>query len=68
MKLFIRWSSNAAAILGVLCCALAASARLVGIFYLVGGVEAITVFVLGTGLMVYACLCKLELLLQRHNA
>ncbi len=66
MKHFILWSGNAAAILGVVCCVLAAVGRLMGNFYLFGGVEAITVFVLGTGLMVYACLCKLELL-QRHQ-
>lgn len=65
MKSLIHLSANVAAVLGVLSCVAAALTRLSGVFYLPGGIEAITVFELGTGMMVFACLGKLELLLQR---
>ncbi|MEH6650148.1 MAG: hypothetical protein V7707_09015 [Motiliproteus sp.] len=66
MKQLIRLGANVAAILGVSCCVAAAFARLRGAFYLPGGIEAISLFELGTGMMVFACLGKLELLLQRE--
>ena len=65
MKSLIHLSANVAAILGVLCCVAAALTQLSGAFYLPGGIEAISLFELGSGMMVFACLGKLELLLQR---
>lgn len=68
MQQLIRWSANAAAVLGMLCCAVAALSRLSGSWYVLGGPEATSVFTLGIGLMVFACLGKLELLLQREKS
>lgn len=65
MQQLIRWSANAAAVLGILCCAGAVLARLGGAYVIMGGAEAGSVFVLGVGLMVFACLAKIELLVQR---
>jgi hypothetical protein len=65
MQQLMKWGGNAAAVLGILCCAVAVLVRLGGSYYTPGGVEAMSVFSLGVGLMVFACLAKLELLLQR---
>ncbi len=65
MQQLIKWSGHAAAVLGILCCLVAVLSRLSGSFYAPGGAEAMSVFLLGVGLMVFACLAKLELLLQR---
>lgn len=65
MQQLIQWSGNAAAVLGVLCCIVAVLARLSGSYYIAGGTETMTVFLLGVGIMVFACLAKLELLLQQ---
>jgi hypothetical protein len=68
MQQLIRWSANAAAVLGMLCCATAALSRLSGAWHVLDGPEVISVFTLGIGLMVFACLAKLELLLQREKS
>ena len=68
MQRLIRWSANVAAALGMLCCAAAALSRLSGAWHVLGGPEVISVFTLGIGLMVFACLAKLELLLQREKS
>lgn len=65
MQRLIKWCGNGAALLGVFCCVLAVVVRLGGSYYTPGGAEAMSVFSLGVGLMVFACLAKLELLLQR---
>ncbi|RDE24886.1 hypothetical protein DV711_04700 [Motiliproteus coralliicola] len=65
MARLLLLSGNGAAILGVLICALAGLFRLSGNHYLPGGVEAFSAFTFGTGLMVFACLAKLELLYCR---
>ena len=67
MQRLIQSSANAAAVLGMLCCAAAALSRLSGAYHVLGGPEATSVFTLGIGLMVFACLAKLELLLQREK-
>lgn len=55
---------NVSAVLGVLLAFGAGLARVFG-FYLVSGFTTMTLFQVGTGLMVLACLCKLEALQQR---
>ena len=53
-----------AGILGVLLCLAAGISRLTGNYY-VADVEATTLFMVGTGLMVFACLLRLESLGNR---
>ena len=60
----LRVAGNVAAIVGVLLAFGAGLARVLG-FYLVSGYTAMTLFQVGTGLMVLACLCKLETMQQR---
>ena len=67
MQQLIRWSGNAAAVLGILCCAVAVLARLGGTYIIMGGPEVGSLFGLGVGLMVFACLAKIELLMQRDK-
>lgn len=57
-------ASNVAGIAGALLCAIAGLGRLLG-YYAVGGLGLITIFVAGTGLMVFACLLKLQLIASR---
>ena len=68
MQQLIRLSGNVAAVLGVLCCAVAVLSRLSGSYYVPGGVEAMSVFSLGVGMMVFACLAKLEQILHRDTS
>ena len=56
--------ANLAAILGVVLCAVSGAARLAGSYHLLG-YEAMTLFNGGVGLMVFAVLVKLEVLLRR---
>ena len=60
----LRVAGNVAAIVGVLLAFGAGLARVLG-FYLVSGYTAMTLFQVGTGLMVLACLCKLQTMQQR---
>ena len=55
---------NVSALAGILLCGGAGVARLLG-HYLISGFTTMTLFQIGTGLMVLACLCKLESLLIR---
>ena len=65
MKQAIFWLGNAAALVGIALCALAGAVRLGGSYWVLS-MDAMTVFVGGIGLMVFACLAKLHLLqLQR---
>jgi hypothetical protein len=57
-------AGNVAAIAGILLCVLAIAARMLGI-YDIAGVDAIALFTVGVGLMVFACLAKLHLLTVR---
>lgn len=62
MQPIILWSGNGAGVLGILCCLIAGASRMVGAYHTLGGLESGTFFMLGTGLMVYACLTKLHLI------
>ena len=64
MPKILQQIANLAAILGSLLCAVAGGARLVGSFH-VANYEAMTLFNVGVGLMVFAVLVKLEVLLRR---
>ena len=64
MNQLMVFVSRAAGILGALLCLVAGVSRLMGSFY-VANVEATTLFMVGIGLMVFACLLKLDQLLGR---
>ena len=64
MKQLMVFASRAAGILGVLLCLVAGVSRLTGNYY-VAGVEATTLFMVGIGLMVFACFLRLESLGNR---
>ncbi|HEY5718616.1 MAG TPA: hypothetical protein VIS52_08990 [Motiliproteus sp.] len=64
MKQAVTWLGDGAAVVGVLLCAVAGLARLGGSYTLLS-MDAMTVFVGGMGLMLFACLAKLHLLQQR---
>ena len=55
---------NVSAIMGILLAVGAGLARVLGL-YLVSGYTTMTLFQVGTGLMVLACLCKLETMQNR---
>jgi hypothetical protein len=61
---FIETAGNSAAILGLLLCLAAMVVRATGSYYM-GGYAAMTVFNVGVGLMVAACLAKLHILQGR---
>ena len=65
MKL-IQSMGNAAAILGTLVCFVAGLARL-GRTFSIAGVGTSTVFQVGIGLMVFACLTKLQELVENQK-
>jgi hypothetical protein len=65
MKL-IQSLGDAAAILGMLVCLAAGLGRLAH-RYSFGGIDVGTLFELGIGLMVFACLAKLQKLLENQN-
>jgi hypothetical protein len=65
MNQLIRWIGDAAAVAGIVLCAVAGVFRLAGSYYALGGIEVVTLFLLGVGLMVFACLSKLHLLAAR---
>lgn len=64
MTKYIEWGGNAAAILGILVCLVAGLVRATGSYH-VGDYSAMTLFNVGIGLMVAACLAKLHLLQPR---
>lgn len=57
----IEFVANIAGVAGILLCLASGAVRVTGEYY-VAGFEAMTLFVSGVGLMVFACLLKLELL------
>ena len=61
MSKFIGIFGNIVAVLGILTCIVAGATRLSARYY-VAGFEAMVVFTLGIGLMVFVCLIKLYLL------
>ena len=61
MNKLIGMAGDAAAVVGILLCAVTGAARILGVYYLIG-VGTMTLFTVGIGLMVFACLAKLHLL------
>ncbi|MBL8223820.1 MAG: hypothetical protein JNM50_00705 [Chromatiales bacterium] len=57
-------AGNVAGIAGAVLCAITGAGRLLG-YYDVGGLGLITIFLAGIGLMVFACLLKLQLIASR---
>ena len=66
MDRMITLVGNISALAGILLSVGAGVARLLG-FYLISGYATMTLFQVGAGLMVLACLCKLEILLIRSR-
>ena len=64
MEKIVGLVGNVSAIVGILLAFGAGLARVLGL-YLVSGYTAMTLFQVGTGLMVLACLCKLETMQSR---
>lgn len=61
MNKLMAMAGNVAAVAGTLLCVLSGTARILGIYDVVG-VDAIALFTVGIGAMVFACLTKLHLL------
>lgn len=59
MDRVLRIVGNVLAVLGVLICLLSGLARLAGGYYLLG-FETMTLYIGGVGIMVMACLAKLQ--------
>ena len=59
MQQLLTLSGHIAAVLGILLCLASGLARVSGSYHL-AGYEATTLFIVGTGLMVFACLAKLQ--------
>ena len=66
MERMLMLVGNLSALAGILLCAGAGGARVMGL-YLFSGYSTMTIFQVGTGLLVLACLAKLELLLMRSR-
>jgi hypothetical protein len=66
MERMIMLIGNISALAGILLCGGAGVMRLLGL-YLIADYATMTLFQVGTGLMVLACLCKLESLLIRSR-
>jgi hypothetical protein len=66
MQQLLSLTSNIAAILGILLCAVSGLARVSGLYY-IAGYQSTTIFIVGTGLMVFACLVKLEAVLAQQK-
>ena len=66
MHQFFNSLGSLAGIVGALVCLVAGFGRVFGSFH-VGGYSANTLFIMGMGLMVFACLVKLEILLSRSS-
>jgi hypothetical protein len=62
----ILLAGNLATVIGLVMCLGAGVVRLSGHFHLYG-YSAMTIFIAGTGLIVMACLAKLEVLLLRSR-
>ena len=66
MQQLLTLSGHIAAALGILLCAASGLARLSDSYHL-AGYEATTLFMVGIGLMVFACVVKLEVLLAQQK-
>ncbi len=66
MNQLLTVAGTASGILGALICLVSGLSRITGSFY-VADFAATTLFMVGVGLMVFACLVKLELLSRRDQ-
>jgi type IV secretory pathway VirB2 component (pilin) len=66
MQQLLSLTGNIAAILGILLCTVSGLARVSGLYYM-AGYQSTTIFIVGTGLMVFACLAKLEIVLAQQK-
>ena len=66
MERLIALAGDLAAVAGLAMCLVAALVRLAGNYHLFG-YSLMTIFLAGTGLLVLACLAKVELLLRRSR-
>ena len=64
MNKHLVFAGSVVGIVGALICALAGLARVAGAYYVMG-FQATTLFTVGMGLMVFACMLKLEELAAR---
>ena len=67
MHQLLIYIGTIAGALGVLICTISGLARLSGLYY-VASYQSTTLFSVGTGLMVFACLVKLEALIRKLNS
>lgn len=61
MNRLIGIAGDVAAVVGILVCILSGAARAVGV-YSIGDIGTIAMFTAGVGIMVFACLAKLQVL------
>lgn len=66
MNKLLHYLGTASGLLGALICLASGLTRASGSFYL-GGYAATTLFMVGVGLMVFACLLKLEALVAHSR-
>jgi hypothetical protein len=66
MQQILNLAGSTTAVVGILLCAISGLARVSGLYYL-AGYQSTTIFMVGTGVMVFACLVKLEALSTRQN-
>ena len=66
MQQLLNLAGSIAGVLGILLCTVGGLARVSGQYH-VGGFESTTLFMVGTGVMVFACLVKLEALAARFR-
>lgn len=60
----LKLLANLSALVGILICVIAGGFRVTGNYYVIG-FEAMTLFFVGVGAMVFATLAKVEMLLQK---
>jgi hypothetical protein len=66
MQRLFYLGGSIAAILGILLCTISGLARVSGLYHL-AGYEATSIFTAGIGVMVFACVVKLEVLIQQNR-
>jgi hypothetical protein len=66
MQQLFSLTGSIVAVFGMLLCSISGLARVSGLYY-VGGYQSTTIFTVGTGVMVFACLIKLEALLAQQK-
>jgi hypothetical protein len=66
MHQVLNFTGSTTAAIGILLCAISGLARISGFYYL-AGYQSTTIFSVGTGLMVFACLIRLQTILAQLN-